>query len=815
MSRVFSLLFFSVLALFATASERLWQEFVTPPDSARTKVWWFHGEAAETPEGIGADLQAFRDKGVGGVVWYDQVHGNGQGADPSMSPRWWELLKHGARKAKELGLSFEVAVGNGYVTGGPWITRELAMKKTVFTDTIITLDKPAHVSLPIPAVAWRVASAIFPEKADNASLSFPGEREIRSLDTIIPLPTEGDMELCGIAYTITPRGKGSTGSMNIPCEPQERYAGAMYVDYPSPGELEYSHDGIIWHQSALLLSVENNIGHKSRVRTISFPRVSAPHWRLHIHDWQADDGGKYPTIKIGDIRLHRRDIVDNIEAKNGLRTEVRYPAAEGDDRNAIPLGDIICVTDSSTVLPAGTWHIVTLGYAPTGARTKHGRKNLLGYEADVMSAEAANLHFDNYFGPVCDTLAAIGCRPQGMCMDSHEAGTANWTRGLENKFYAHAGYDLLPWIPALAGYVVGSRGESEQMLLDFRKCVASTIASEYYGTLARRCHEKGVDYTSQAMLNILTDNLAGRGRTDKPQGEFWAYQKEGNYDVLDAASAAHIYGHPIASGEAFTDTPYGTPWNELLRIAALAYAKGINEFAVCASTAQGQVDKMFDDSQSAHPYIFHRFNPDWATSGPFWDYQARSANLLRKGRPVVDLCVYIGEDAPLKTMAYKLPRIPAGYNFDVANGDALMHRFSAGEDGQLCVEGGMRYSVLVIQDRTYISPEAEAAIERLCAGGVPVVRCDRGENLADRLAEINLKPDVDAEVEALHFFHRSAPEGEIYFLYNHRDTPFETPLKLRSINGQADVWDPVALTRRPAGDTLRLEPWQSVFVIGK
>lgn len=50
------------------ADDALWQRFVSPSDEARTKVWWFHGETETTEEGIDADLEAFKEKGVGGVV---------------------------------------------------------------------------------------------------------------------------------------------------------------------------------------------------------------------------------------------------------------------------------------------------------------------------------------------------------------------------------------------------------------------------------------------------------------------------------------------------------------------------------------------------------------------------------------------------------------------------------------------------------------------------------------------------------------------------------------------------------------------------
>lgn len=77
--------------------------FDHPQDSARTKVWWFHGETAATHEGITADLKAFRWVGVGGVVYYDQVHGNGEGAFAVFSPEWWDELIFSSQEARRLG----------------------------------------------------------------------------------------------------------------------------------------------------------------------------------------------------------------------------------------------------------------------------------------------------------------------------------------------------------------------------------------------------------------------------------------------------------------------------------------------------------------------------------------------------------------------------------------------------------------------------------------------------------------------------------------------------------------------------------------
>lgn len=811
----------------------LWSEFVNPPDSTRTKVWWFHGETESTREGIEADLREFKEKGVGGVVYYDQVHGKGEGAAPSMSPGWWDLLKHAAITADGLGLSFEVAVGNGYVTGGPWITPDLAMKKVVYADTLLTVGSGSE-QITVDAVTLPhfrdIATLMFPDDVEYQPLSpLDGPVVIAATDTVVALPLPAAVTLCGVSYTLTPRGKGSTGSMNIPGKPQERYFGAGYVDYPPVGQLECSDDGVSWRKVSDLLPVENNIGHKSRRRTISFPAVTGRYFRLHIHDWTGGDT-RYGSITLGDLVLYRRDIVDNVEAQTGLRTEVTYPAPVGGDKGAVMSETILDVTDSirpdgtlSLTLPAGTWRIMRFGYIPTGARTKHGRRNLLGYEADVMSAKAANVHYDNYFKQIRDTLASIGVPPVGMCMDSHEAGTQNWTQHFERRFVSRHGYDLIPWLPAFAGYIVDSRVATDGVLRDFRRTVAETIASEYYGTFAARCRRDSVCYTSQAMLNIETDNIDGRGAAMKPQGEFWAYQKNGNYDCLDAASAAHIYGHGIASGEAFTDTPYDATFPELLRIANIAYCRGINEFVICASTHQPWLDRKYDDSASAHPYVFHRFHPEWEMSADFWDYQARCANLMRKGHPVVDLCVYLGEEPPLKTIAYCLPVMPEGYNFDVCTYPSLMHRMTAA-GSELKVEGGMTYKALVIPGRTYISPEVEARIGELVRNGLTVVRCDKGEDVARRLEESGLTPDIDIRSadlpdDKVMFFHRAMDGADIYFVYNHSPHGFSQPVMLRTVHDNVSLWDPAGVSstqaaRKPDGRIdLNLAPWQSTFII--
>ena len=810
--REFSLLFFLILILpFECYPKSLKEGFINPSDESRTKVWWFHGETETTKEGIDADLKAFKEAGIGGVVFYDQTHSNQEGAFPSLSPQWWDMLKYAALKAKEYGLSFEMAVSNGYVAGGPWITPDLGMKW-------ITVLRPEDVE---PANFIELLTLSIPAQNKEYVDTVIQKERISASDNegfYITTDLGSTKEIRTISYTVSPRGKGAFSSMNIPGNPSEEFFGAKYTKMPPIGDLEYSLDGENWEKAVTLKGVESVIGHKSKQRTINFPPVTGRYFRVNIHDWLGNAEG-FNKIFIENIRLSSFDLIDNWEEKSGLRSEISYP----DSR----------IPSNNDFVPF--FGEMRIGYAPNGAYTKHGRSKIIydgqelesktWLETDIMSAKAAKHHYDNYFKLVYDTLANIGCQPVGMVMDSHEAGAANWTQDMPSHFKRLRGYDIEPWLPVLGGVIVGTREESEKFLKDFKLTISEVIAQQFYGTFADLCSRDNVIFTSQAMLGCANDNIFSRGMAHKPQGEFWAYQTNGNYDCLDAASAAHLFGKQIASGEAFTDTPYfemDAPdwkeqgWAKLLRIANLAYCKGINEFAVCASSYQPWMDKKYDDDESLHPYIFHRLNPAWDISREhFWDYQARCSEMLRNGKPVVDILVYLGEDLPAKTLTYKLPVIPEGFNFDVATISSLkiwMNNKTAFSP---------EYKIVVVEKGSLISEESENLINRLKEEGINIVRADKGESVEEVIKSMGILPDIFIESDntpgsKVYFTHRTTGEEDIYFVYNHSAAPYNGELRFRNGNENMEMFDPKTTeTYSYDASTLNLEPYQSLFIITK
>ena len=93
------------------------------------------------------DLEAFKRIGIGGIVFYDQVHGDQlPGTELAMSKEWWDNVYYVARETERLGLDFEFHVSNGFVAGGPWIKPKDAMKRLESIETVVSGGK--HYKIP-------------------------------------------------------------------------------------------------------------------------------------------------------------------------------------------------------------------------------------------------------------------------------------------------------------------------------------------------------------------------------------------------------------------------------------------------------------------------------------------------------------------------------------------------------------------------------------------------------------------------------------------------------------------------------------------
>lgn len=835
--------------------------FDLPQDSARTKVWWFFGETETTREGITADLEAFKKAGVGGVVYYDQVHGNGEDADKVFDAHWWQSLIFASQEAKRLGLTFEANIGNGYVAGGRWITPDRSMQRLAEGETLVASPSPhpeqsssprsllqggvkVNVGLPDCPRGWH---------HDVAVLALPYREELLGTSSLLNIEPTGRCDSAlvfdfgrtftarSISYEAKAQGKARTSSMQVPpFAPRTEMAkgettkwnffGCGYRELSNIGLLEVSDDGTHYRTVCQLRPRYQNLGGVKQ-QTIAFPTTRGRYFRVVLTD---------RSVPVDNVVISARACVDNWEAKASLVSDFidNETTPLYNKEEIVQVSDIVDLTDRMTpdgmlTMPRemeGQWLVMRFVSVTTGGHTKHGRKEALGLECDKLSADGARQHWQNYTKPLIDSIRAHSGALEGICMDSHEAGPQNWTQSMEQEFRRLRGYDIRPFLPTIAAGIIVS--DSLLVLKDLRRTISDLITDRYYGEFNRLSRAEGLTLTAQAIggaLCMAGDAIEVKKLVDKPQAEFWGYQTEGNYDIKDCSSAAHVYGKQIASGEAYTDITYKHSLADIKNLADYAYAFGINEFVVCAVAYQpwrrgdGGNEKLRISTANGRQYVLNRINTLWPMSRPFWDYQARCSWVLRQGKPVSDVCIYLGDDVPMRIMSHRLPELPQGYDFDAFTTDVLLHRMTA-KDGRICLPDGVSYRMMILPPDGQLPDEVRQQISQLRQRGIAIYDPQTdSRTLAEALRDVGMMPDVEApRANSLYFCHRRTDTADIYFLNNHNDSIMSGPFTFATIAPSAEMWDPVTGDRQPLQtlttgnrSTVHLEmaPRQSFFVV--
>jgi len=135
---------------------RLQKDFATPPTESRLRCYWWWLNSMATKASITRDLEQMKANGYGGASIVDAGSSNYAVAKKTaagpvfMSPAWMELYKFAIKEAQRLGIELSVNVQSGWNPGGPTITPELALKKIVYTDTVVDGGKKIQCRLTQP-----------------------------------------------------------------------------------------------------------------------------------------------------------------------------------------------------------------------------------------------------------------------------------------------------------------------------------------------------------------------------------------------------------------------------------------------------------------------------------------------------------------------------------------------------------------------------------------------------------------------------------------------------------------------------------------
>lgn len=509
--------------------------------------------------------------------------------------------------------------------------------------------------------------------------------------------------------------------------------------------------------------------------------------------------------------------------------------------------------------PPGSWLVLRCGHASNFKMTRPCPTAAIGLECDRLAQAGIDTHYERFLKPLfLGAGDAAGRALSHVHIDSWEAGGQNWTASFPAEFRARRGYDPRPWLPVLAGRVIGDAGLSERFLWDMRKTVSELIRDNYARRLRELALPHGIRLSVEAYGNLCIDQMDYAGVADFPICEFWArgeghFPQAGGHEgtARGMASAAHTGGRPIVGAEAFTsdrgwrDHPY------LLKgMGDQKFCEGVNRmiFHLTAHQAyEGMIPGLTHRRWGEH---FHRFNTWWPYVEPWMDYLTRCQFLLQQGRFVADICCCLGEGAPLNVEELRL-EMPAGYEYDLCSAEGLLQ--ARAREGQMHLPSGASYRYLYLPETGRLSPGLARKVRELVEGGVRVVAgprptgapglsgypaCDAEveslaaelwdgrrviahEALREVLAREKLAPDFEGE--GLRFLHRRAGEADIYLVAHGQPLPRRVACRFRVAGKRPELWDPESgeIRNLPEYEEkdgrstvwLQFEPMQSWFVV--
>ena len=391
------------------------------------------------------------------------------------------------------------------------------------------------------------------------------------------------------------------------------------------------------------------------------------------------------------------------------------------------------------------------------------------HDVDVIDPAAVERHWGRVTGELFAELGEhVGTTLTHVYSVSWEGAIPTWTATFEEQFRRLAGYDIRPHLPTLAGFVPA---ESSTVLTDYRRARNMMFKEDFYGTIRRLAHARGLKLYSESggpwnrdpSVFKEADQLAFLGINDMPQGEFWPVAPShhtGHGHNRPAANAAHIYGLKRASTEAFTHMDY--PWSmwpaKLKRSADEAFVDGVNHFVW--HTFSASPDEFGEPGIEYFAGTHINRHVTWFNQAhAFVGYLARCQVMLQAGEPVTDIALYAGKTpyqhwGRYRTVPWDGARvaIPSGYNYDILNDETVAKMKD-------------RYPVYV-----------DASGDSIVWPTLP-------------------EPDFEGEFDDI--VHRRCADGtEIYFVATSRKGIGSVTFRVRG--KVPEIWDPVTGTRRQA-----------------
>jgi hypothetical protein len=381
--------------------------------------------------------------------------------------------------------------------------------------------------------------------------------------------------------------------------------------------------------------------------------------------------------------------------------------------------------------PAGEWVLLRIGYTCTPSHVSTSSNQWQGSVLDYMSKEAFDFYWKDVVDPIFEAAGEhVGTTLKYMETDSWECGGMNWTDKFAEEFIQYRGYDLISYLPVVAGYVVDDLETSNAFLADFRKTLADLVAHNHYARFQEYAHKHGMGIQPESAGPHAgpMDGIKNYGFSDIVMSEFWSPSPhrpapQNRFFLKQASSAAHIYGKKIVGAESFTTI--GPHWNdELWHDQKSAFdheiCAGLNRMYfhtfTCSPPEMGLPGQEYFAGTHVNPQVTW-----WDQSGAFIDYMHRIQSVVQEGKFVADVLYYYGDHVPnVFPFKHSDPAgVMPGFDYDVCDETTFLQLEV--KDGKVRVPGGLEYRVLVLPDHRVLSLAVMEKLEELVKDGATVL----------------------------------------------------------------------------------------------